>query len=40
MSMKKLLVLAALALALVVGTVTAMTVHPQPALADCSGAGC
>lgn len=38
--MKKLLVLAALALALAAGAVTVMTVHPQPALADCSGGSC
>lgn len=35
--MKKFIVFAALAFALAVGTVTVMTVHPQPALADCSG---
>jgi hypothetical protein len=34
--MKKILVLAALAFALATGTVTVMTVHSQPALADCS----
>ena len=35
--MKKIVVLAALAFALVAGTVTVMTVHPQPAMADCGG---
>jgi 3-deoxy-D-arabino-heptulosonate 7-phosphate (DAHP) synthase len=38
--MKKLLVLAALACAVVVGTVTVMTVHPRPAVADCAGSQC
>ena len=35
--MKKLIALTALALVLAVGTVTVMTVHPQPAVADCGG---
>ena len=38
--MKKLIALAALAFVVAAGTVTVMTVHPQPAMADgnnCSG---
>jgi len=38
--MKKIVVLAALALVLVVGTVTVMTVYPQQAVADCGTQGC
>jgi len=37
--MKKLLVLAALACALAVGTAAVVTVHPQQAVA-CQGSGC
>ncbi len=38
---KKFLVLVAVAFALAVGTVTVLTVHPQPAFADCQGSsGC
>jgi hypothetical protein len=35
-TMKKLIALAALAFVLAAGTVTVLTVHPQPAMADCS----
>ena len=38
--MKKIIVLVALAFALVAGTATVMTVHPQSAYADCSGTNC
>ena len=38
--MKKIIVLAALALALAVGTVTVMIVHPNSAVAECSSSGC
>ncbi len=38
--MKKILVFAALALAIVSGTASVMTIHPQHAVADpCSGCG-
>ncbi len=38
--MKKLIVLVALAFALIAGTTTVMTVHPQQAHADCSSGSC
>jgi len=38
--MKKIVVLAALAFALVAGTATVMTVHPQPVMAGCENGGC
>jgi len=38
--MKKIVVLAALAFALVVGTITVMTVHPQTAVAECTSSTC
>ena len=38
--MKKIVVLAALALVLTVGTVTVMTIHPQPAMADPNCTSC
>jgi hypothetical protein len=38
--MKKLIVALALGFVLAAGTVTVLIVHPQPALADCSGSGC
>lgn len=38
--MKKILILAALAFALVAGTVTVLTFHPHQAVADCGSAGC
>jgi len=37
--LKKIIVFAALAFVLAVGTVTAMTVHPQPAVA-CDNGNC
>jgi hypothetical protein len=37
--MKKLIILAALAFALTVGTAAVMTVHPQQAIADPDGNG-
>jgi hypothetical protein len=38
--MKKLIALAALAFLLAAGTVAVLTVHPQPAMASCSGQDC
>lgn len=38
--MRKIIALVALAFALVVGTAVVMTVHPQHAVADCSGSNC
>ena len=39
--MKKIVVITALGLFLAAhGAVTAMTLFPQPAMADCSGSGC
>jgi hypothetical protein len=38
--MKKIIVVVALAFALIAGTTTVMTVHPQQAHADCSGSSC
>jgi hypothetical protein len=38
--MKKLLLLTLLAFAIIGGTVTVMTYHPQTAHADCSGQTC
>jgi hypothetical protein len=35
--MKKLIVALALGFVLATGTVSVLTVHPQPALADCGG---
>jgi hypothetical protein len=37
---KRLIARAALALLLIAGTAAALTVHPQPALADCTGTQC
>jgi hypothetical protein len=37
--MKKIIALAALAFVLAAGTVTVITIQPQPAMADCQG-GC
>jgi hypothetical protein len=38
--MKKLLLVALLTFAIIGGTVTVMTYHPQTAHADCSGSNC
>jgi hypothetical protein len=38
--MKRIVVLIALAFALVTGTAVVLTVHPQPAVADCSNGNC
>jgi hypothetical protein len=39
-TMKKIIVLVALAFAVVVGSAAVMTVHPQQAQADCGGNNC
>jgi len=39
-TMKKLLVLAALARVFAAGTATVLTLYPQPAVADCAGSNC
>lgn len=38
--MTRLIARAALALLLIAATATALTLHPQPALADCTGSNC
>jgi hypothetical protein len=38
--MKKIIVLAVLAFALVAGTAVVLTVHPQHAIADCTNPAC
>jgi hypothetical protein len=39
-AMKKVLSVIAIAFALVAGTTAVMTIHPQPAYAECSGGSC